>query len=101
MGIKRIKILRIFLYIFIAIGFGLIFWPVYTNFIASRGVSEELSEWEELKDEISAGKSIETDEGDQAENTLKLVEETVVDTGEDAEDVPAMDFSQDGVGYCN
>ena len=58
MGPKRIKILRILLYVFIAVGLGLIFWPVYTNFIASRSISEELSEWEELKDETAAGETI-------------------------------------------
>jgi sortase A len=94
MGLKRIKILRILLYVLIVVGLGLIFWPVYTNFIASRGVSEELAEWEEESQEDNGEEIVSTEEDPEQ------VIETVIETEtmpEDSADVPIMDFSQDGL----
>jgi LPXTG-site transpeptidase (sortase) family protein len=90
MGQKRIKILRIFLYIFIAVGLCLIFWPVYTNFIASRGVSDELSEWEEESQDNAGEETVILEDQEQGidANSTEV---------EDSEDVPIMDFSPDGL----
>ncbi len=94
MGQKRLKILRILLYIFIVVGLGLIFWPVYTNFIASRGVSDELVEWEEENQE-EPGEEIAGIEEDPEQGS-DIMAETLVET-DDSEDIPIMDFSQDGL----
>ena len=99
MRLKRIKILRILLYVFIAVGLGLIFWPVYTNFIASRSISEELSEWEELKSGTTGEETItETENTAQAgeESSPETEEEISQQSEESIEDVPVMDFSFDG-----
>jgi LPXTG-site transpeptidase (sortase) family protein len=90
---KKVIILRAFLYVFMAAGIGLILWPVYTNFIASRGVAEELSGWEEESGMASGGESavIQQDqEQDSAEAEEQL--ENLQDSGDD----PVMDMSQDG-----
>jgi LPXTG-site transpeptidase (sortase) family protein len=90
---KKVIILRAFLYVFMAAGIGLILWPVYTNFIASRGVAEELSGWEEESGMASGGESavIQQDqEQDPAEAEEQL--ENLQDSGDD----PVMDMSQDG-----
>jgi LPXTG-site transpeptidase (sortase) family protein len=93
MGQKRIKIYRILLYILIAVGFGLIFWPVYTNFIASRGMSEELTEWEEESLEDSGEEIISTEKDPELETEAVDADQV---GSEDAEDNPVMEMIQDG-----
>jgi LPXTG-site transpeptidase (sortase) family protein len=98
MGFKKIKenikkkkfiILRAFLYVFMAAGIGLILWPVYTNFMASRGVSEELSGWEEESAEIVA-------EDDTVIHLDQADTEEQLEDPQDSGDDPVMDMSQDG-----
>lgn len=91
---KKVIILRAFLYVFMAVGIGLILWPVYTNFMASRGVSEELSGWEETSGEIA--------DEDDAAVIQQEQEQDPAGTDDNAEvpqdpgDDPVMDMSQDG-----
>jgi len=59
----------------------MILYPVYTNFIASKDISEELAEWEEKKDTGAQVK--------ETENTVGETEDI------DIEDDPVMDIGQE------
>jgi LPXTG-site transpeptidase (sortase) family protein len=50
--LKRIKIIKVFSFIFIGTGLLLIFYPVYTNFIATSQELAVLSAWDEQKEEL-------------------------------------------------
>lgn len=86
----KVILLKVLLYVFIAAGIGLIFYPVYTNFIASREISEELTEWEELKEETTA------EEVTTQEDPSPIKEETAEAAQVEAEDVPVMEMGEDG-----
>jgi sortase A len=77
---KKIIILRVLTAVFIAAGIALIAYPAYTNFISSRQISRELSEWEEVKDTS----------GIEEIGTTAAEPEDMQD-----EDDPVMDLSQD------
>jgi LPXTG-site transpeptidase (sortase) family protein len=96
---KRSKtvVLRILLYVFIAAGLAMILYPVYTNFIASKDISEELAEWEEKKDTAEEAYQDSGSQAIEAEDTIDEAEEI------DFEDDPSMDigkeeYSADGSG---
>lgn len=86
----KVLLMKILLYSVIALGLGLIFYPVYTNFVASREISEELTEWEDLKEETISEET--TDE----EIPAPAEEEDIVASGEETEDVPVMEMGEDG-----
>jgi len=92
MKLKKMKILKILLYIFIVAGITLIAYPVYTNIIASRIESENLSAWEEQKQDPSIKESG-IDPDSESSSTENIEQE---DTGaQEGEDDPVMDTGQD------
>ena len=74
-------------------GAGMILYPVYTNYISSRNISSELSQWEGSEQQPSSGKEDEA-ESDEASQESGSVSEEIP---EDAEDDPVMDFGIDGL----
>ena len=70
----------------------MISYPLYTNFIASKNISNKLSQWEELQKESSAGEAEEAEENKASQESESAAEEIP----EDAKDDPVMDMSQDG-----
>jgi sortase A len=64
---KKVIILRIIIFILIAAGLAMILYPVYTNYIASKNVSEELAEWEEKKDADTGEDKIELEEAEDTD----------------------------------
>ena len=92
MGHKKIIILRIIIFICITAGIALISYPVYTNFIASRSLSDELSQWEEQDKDSAAEEASAVEESGTSETS-----ETAQEESEDIEDNPVMEMSQDGV----
>jgi LPXTG-site transpeptidase (sortase) family protein len=91
---KKVIVLRVIIFLLIAAGLAMILYPVYTNYIASKNISEELAGWEEKKD----SKEADQESGSQA----KEIEDTVEES-EDIEDDPVMDigeeeFTADGSG---
>ena len=49
---RRRMIINIFIYLLIIAGLILIAYPIYTNFISSRTESENISEWDEQKEDL-------------------------------------------------
>jgi LPXTG-site transpeptidase (sortase) family protein len=78
---KKVILLKLIIFVLIAAGLAMILYPVYTNFIASKDISEELAEWEEKKD---------------TDTQVKETENTVGETEDiDIEDDPVMDIGQE------
>jgi len=90
-GIKKVLLLKILLYMFMAAGLALLFYPLYTNLIASKEMSQELDEWEEMKEETILEKS-----GDEEEKPLETEKETTGEAIGETEDIPVMEMEKDG-----
>jgi LPXTG-site transpeptidase (sortase) family protein len=89
---KKVIILRVVVVICIIAGIAMIGYPVYTNFVASRGMSQELTQWEEQAGDPAAGEASPAEESGTPE-----VSETAQEETENIEDDPVMDLGQDGV----
>jgi LPXTG-site transpeptidase (sortase) family protein len=92
MRLKKVIILRVIVFICIAAGAAMILYPVYTNFIASRDISDELSQWEEQADDAVIEEANPAEESGTSE-----VSEAAPEEAEGIEDDPVMDLGQDGV----
>ena len=93
MKLKKIKILKILLYIGIVVGIMLIAYPTYTNIIASRIESEKLSVWEEQKQDLDIKESdIQPDR--ESSFTENLDKEDAA--AQESEDDSEMDMGQNG-----
>jgi len=88
---RKIVLLKILLYIFIAAGLAMILYPVYTNFIASKDISEELAEWEEKKDDAEEAFQDTDTQVKETENTVENVEDA------DIKDDPVMDLGDEEI----
>ena len=93
MKLKKIKVLKILLYIFIVAGIVMIAYPVYTNYIDSRAESENLSAWEQQKQNSDIEETGSNPDGESS-STENIEQE---DSGaQEGEDDPVMDTGQDG-----
>ncbi len=93
MKLKKIKVLKILLYVFIVAGIVMIAYPIYTNFIASRAESENLSAWEQQKQDPNIEETGSNPDGEISSTESIEQEDTGIQQGEDD---PVMDTGQNG-----
>jgi LPXTG-site transpeptidase (sortase) family protein len=91
---KKIIIIRVLIFILIAAGLAMILYPVYTNYIASKNISEELAGWEEKKD----SKEADQESGSQAKEIEDTVEESEYIEDDPVMDIGEEEFTADGSG---
>ena len=90
---RRRIIINIFIYVLIGAGLVLIAYPIYTNFIASRAESENLSAWEQQKQDPNIEETGSNPDGEIS--STESIEQEDTEARED-EDDPVMDMGQNG-----